>query len=73
MITLDDLKKLVTPKFILKSRPKGSTKHFKYYHPDGTWRGKKIGAAMIFEKDVPKALEVMNDAYPSLEVVAVRI
>ena len=73
MITLDTLRKLVTPKVILKSRPKGSRKRYKYYHTSGVWLSKKIGAAMFFEKDVPEVLKIVNEAYPHLEIMAVKV
>lgn len=73
MITIDTLRKLVTPKVILKARPKGSRKRYKYYHTSGVWLRKKIGAAMFFERDAPEVLKITNDSYPHLEIMAVKV
>ena len=75
MITIDDLRRLVVPKVIFSARPKDCPKsRKKYYHPDGTWHRKKVGAAMVYDnEDVPKALAMLGEAYPHLLITAVKV
>ena len=75
MITIDDLRRLVTSKVIFVARTKGCLKsRKKYYHPDGTWHKEKVGAVMVYDnEDVPKALALLNEAYPQLQIVAVKV